>query len=347
MANQFTVPPDTREPSRSNGRVMTSLSEWILETWRRAIDRVGGLPSPGHFRRSWAPNALYLRARMEARAGDVELAERQFAEITAMAPTFGPALGSPWRGPRHAGPERARRTQVRHRAKVALAAQAGRAGPLLRPAQSRPFHSRYHRLHGDAAVGAGEATGADLYRARQRLPGRRGAPNWRSSTTASRFACVETFTKSPRSRPKPRPCWDATGRLSALSIPLLPPGRRMPRCTVAAPSYGWRLAGSMPPMPTGADNSNCCRRNRHPCAGLRGVAPGRLRSGAARAATGSRKGAGRSLLAALSPDGAPPARPDGGAVRLRWRGGRCLARPIARPACGATVGRRRVEAGGQ
>ena len=94
----------------------------------------------------------------------------------------------------------------------------------------------------------------------------RGAPNWRSSTTASRFACVETFTTLPRSRPKPRPCWDATGRLSALSIPLFPPSLRMPRCTVAAPSYGWRLAGSMPPTPTGADNSNWCRRNRHPCA---------------------------------------------------------------------------------
>ena len=91
MANQFTVPPNTREPSRFNGRVMTSLSEWLLATWRRAIDRVGVFHGQGTFEKLGA-DALYLRARMEARAGDVELAERQFAQVTAIAPTFVPAL---------------------------------------------------------------------------------------------------------------------------------------------------------------------------------------------------------------------------------------------------------------
>jgi tetratricopeptide (TPR) repeat protein len=95
MANQFTVPPNTREPSRANGRVTTSLSEWILEAWRRAIGRA--IDQSGIFHRQdtfeeLGAHALYLRARRKARAGDLKLAERQFAEVAAMAPTFTPAL---------------------------------------------------------------------------------------------------------------------------------------------------------------------------------------------------------------------------------------------------------------
>jgi tetratricopeptide (TPR) repeat protein len=91
MANQFTAPPDTREPSRANGRVITQFSEWILENWRRAIDRVGVFHHQATFEGLGA-NALYLRAWAKARAGDIKSAERQFADITAMAPDFIPAL---------------------------------------------------------------------------------------------------------------------------------------------------------------------------------------------------------------------------------------------------------------
>jgi tetratricopeptide (TPR) repeat protein len=95
MANQFTVPPDTREPSRANGRVMTSLSEWILEAWRRAVgrvvDRSGIFHRQGTFEELGA-HALYLHAQRKIRAGDLKLAERQFAEIAATTPTFAPAL---------------------------------------------------------------------------------------------------------------------------------------------------------------------------------------------------------------------------------------------------------------
>jgi tetratricopeptide (TPR) repeat protein len=95
MANQFTVPPDTREPSRANGRVVAPLSGWILEAWRRAVGRV--VDRSGIFRRQGTfeelrPHALYLHAQRKSRAGDLKLAERQFAEIAAMAPTFAPAL---------------------------------------------------------------------------------------------------------------------------------------------------------------------------------------------------------------------------------------------------------------
>ena len=91
MTNQFTVPPNTREPSRANGRVMTWLSGWILGTWRRAIDRIGIFHRQDTFK-ELGVDALYLRARMKARAGDLKLTERQFADVAAMAPTFTPAL---------------------------------------------------------------------------------------------------------------------------------------------------------------------------------------------------------------------------------------------------------------
>jgi len=38
------------------------------------------------------PEALYLRARVQALAGDLKGAERQFADVTSLAPTFTPAL---------------------------------------------------------------------------------------------------------------------------------------------------------------------------------------------------------------------------------------------------------------
>ena len=91
MVNQFTVPPDARGPSRPSGDARTWLSEAILETWRRAVDRLGSgvvhrLTEEG------GANALYFRARASARAGDLEKAAQQFADLTEMAPTLTAAL---------------------------------------------------------------------------------------------------------------------------------------------------------------------------------------------------------------------------------------------------------------
>ena len=82
-------------------------------------------------------------------------------------------------------------------------------------------------------------------------------------------------------------------------------------------------------------------------AGLCVVAHGGLRSGFAFAAAGSRKRTRRSVLAALSPDVASPARPTGRAARARWNGERCMAWPPACPARGTTVRGRRAGAGRQ
>jgi Flp pilus assembly protein TadD len=91
MVSQFTVPPDAREPSRPSGDAFGWLSEAILETWRRAVDRLGSgcvhrLSTEG------GATALYFRARASARAGDLENAAQQFADLTEMAPTLTAAL---------------------------------------------------------------------------------------------------------------------------------------------------------------------------------------------------------------------------------------------------------------
>ena len=172
MVNQFTVPPDAREPSRPSGDVMRRwLSEAILETWRRAVDRLGS----GFVHRlseEGGANALYFRARASARAGDLEKAAQQFADLSEIAPDPDGRAGRPWRGRGQAGPERACPNQVRRRAQVALRSQAWRAGPAVCLAQSRPVPGRDRRLYVGPAVG--EGTGAALRRARQRLA-RRGS----------------------------------------------------------------------------------------------------------------------------------------------------------------------------
>jgi Flp pilus assembly protein TadD len=70
---------------------MSWLSEAILETWRRAVDRLGSgcihrLSEEG------GATALYYRARASARAGDIEKAAQQFADLTEMAPTLTAAV---------------------------------------------------------------------------------------------------------------------------------------------------------------------------------------------------------------------------------------------------------------
>jgi tetratricopeptide (TPR) repeat protein len=68
-----------------------SLFEYIYKIWRRAIDRIGIFRGQRTFGELGA-EALYLRARLQARAGDLKRAERQFAEVASLAPTFTPAL---------------------------------------------------------------------------------------------------------------------------------------------------------------------------------------------------------------------------------------------------------------
>jgi Flp pilus assembly protein TadD len=91
MVNQSAVPPDAREPSRPGGDVRTRLSEAVLETWRRAVDRLGS----GCVRRlseERGANALYFSARASARAGNIEKAAQQFADLGEVAPTLTAAL---------------------------------------------------------------------------------------------------------------------------------------------------------------------------------------------------------------------------------------------------------------
>lgn len=71
--------------------VMTPLSELILQSWRRAMDRFGSR-HPQSTVEELGTHGLYLRARASARAGDLELAARQFAEVVSLAPTFAPAV---------------------------------------------------------------------------------------------------------------------------------------------------------------------------------------------------------------------------------------------------------------
>lgn len=88
MVNQSTVPPDAREPSRPGGDAMTRLSEAILETWRRAIDRLGSGCIQHLSEEEGGATALYLSARASARAGDLEKAAQQFAALAEIAPTL-------------------------------------------------------------------------------------------------------------------------------------------------------------------------------------------------------------------------------------------------------------------
>jgi tetratricopeptide (TPR) repeat protein len=91
MTSQLSVPPNTREPSRASGGVKTRLSEALLETWRRAIDRLASRYGP-HLVEEDGPHGLYYLARQSARAGDLETAAQQFADIARRAPGFTPAL---------------------------------------------------------------------------------------------------------------------------------------------------------------------------------------------------------------------------------------------------------------
>jgi tetratricopeptide (TPR) repeat protein len=65
--------------------------ETILEGWRRAIDRFGTPHGRQNFEES-GTDGLYFRARASARAGDLETAARQFADVASLAPAFTPAL---------------------------------------------------------------------------------------------------------------------------------------------------------------------------------------------------------------------------------------------------------------
>ena len=65
--------------------------EHMHRIWRRAIDRIGVFHGPQTFG-ELSPEALYLRARVQALAGNLKRAERQYAEVASLAPTFTPAL---------------------------------------------------------------------------------------------------------------------------------------------------------------------------------------------------------------------------------------------------------------
>ena len=95
MTSQSTVPPDIREPSRAGGGARGRLSEALLETWRRAIDRFAGQAGrwgPQVAEEEEGPHGLYFRARESARAGDLAEAAQQFADIASSTPGFTPAL---------------------------------------------------------------------------------------------------------------------------------------------------------------------------------------------------------------------------------------------------------------
>jgi Flp pilus assembly protein TadD len=91
MTSQFKVPPDAREPSRANDGAATRLAEAILETWRWAIDRFTSCFGPRLVDEAGA-EGLYFRARASARAGQLEQAAQQFADLAALAPAFTSAL---------------------------------------------------------------------------------------------------------------------------------------------------------------------------------------------------------------------------------------------------------------
>jgi tetratricopeptide (TPR) repeat protein len=70
---------------------MAWLSEAILETWRRAVDRLSS-GSVHRLSEEGGATALYFRARASARAGDLEKAAQQFADLAEIAPTLTAAL---------------------------------------------------------------------------------------------------------------------------------------------------------------------------------------------------------------------------------------------------------------
>ena len=238
MVNQFTVPPDAREPSRPSGDAMTWLSEAILETWRRAVDRLGS----GFVHRlseEGGANALYFRARASARAGDLEKAAQQFADLTEMAPDPDGRLGRPWRGRGQAGPERACPKQIRRRAQVALGSQAWCAGPAVCLAQSRPVPGRDRRLYVRPAVG--EGTGATLRRARQR-PARRGSRQTGTSRLQLRAQSETGHSRDHRTQSRsPAHAGSLRGGAARLRYRSCRPSERCRKSTAAAPSPAWRF----------------------------------------------------------------------------------------------------------
>lgn len=70
---------------------MTWLSEAVLERWRRAVDRLGS-GCIHRLSKEGGATALYFSARASARAGDLEKAAQQFADLTDMDPTLTAAL---------------------------------------------------------------------------------------------------------------------------------------------------------------------------------------------------------------------------------------------------------------
>src|SRR3981081_4035670 len=198
MVSQFTVPPDAREPSRPSGDAMTWLSEAILKTWRRAVDRLGS----GFVHRlseEGGANALYFRARASARAGDLEKAAQQFADLAEMAPILTAALEGHGEAADRLGQSELARAKYDVARKLRSAVRRGapdrpfvlrNRGPFpaeiaastsvllsgtergLSSPPRRPVPGRHRRLYVGPAVG--EGTGAALRRARQR-PARRGS----------------------------------------------------------------------------------------------------------------------------------------------------------------------------
>ncbi|HEY4893554.1 MAG TPA: tetratricopeptide repeat protein [Reyranella sp.] len=67
------------------------MSEAVLERWRRAVDRLGS-GCIHRLSKEGGATALYFRARASARAGDLEKAAQQFADLTDMDPTLTAAL---------------------------------------------------------------------------------------------------------------------------------------------------------------------------------------------------------------------------------------------------------------
>src|SRR5262245_35830509 len=87
MANQS---PNIRGPSRPKDRVTAAIGDVVVDGWRRAIDWLAGERMPPV--QLTGLNAFYLRARREASAGNLAVAERRFADLVATAPDFSPAL---------------------------------------------------------------------------------------------------------------------------------------------------------------------------------------------------------------------------------------------------------------
>ena len=347
MANQFTVPPDTREPSRVNGRVMTSLSEWILASmaprhWpsrgRRIFHRQGTFEELG-------AHALYLRARRKARAGDLELAERQFAEIAAIAPTFAPALEAHGEALDMLGQSelagskydiaRRLRSQLRRGAPDRCFVLRNR-GPFISDiiAYTAMLQSGSAKRRALTYIARGNAYLVTGYPKLALLDygfALRLQPDLHEVTALKAEAqamlgrhpqALHAFNTALAARPQDAEIYG--GR----AIVQLTLGR------LDAADADWRRQLELLPLE---------RASARACVLLR---------------LADYEAALPELQRALEKEPADPywqlyrltslhrlGRTAGS--RLRWRGCRCLARPTARPACGATVGRRRVEAGGQ